>query len=156
MFKKTICFSFIWFHSICRFLFYLNTAWRRIAVDIKVKVKRHGAYRVFKSYGKEGKLKRPAPPTRWYRYNRCDVRSIDWWENFLTVTTLMLSCSCISLVDRIQALCNIQYPSVYFWTQPGICFANPLGEPWKLTRSSFKMLVAKACFWLGDFVELLF
>ncbi len=38
--KKNISFSFIWFHSICWFLFYLNTAWRRIAADIKVKVKR--------------------------------------------------------------------------------------------------------------------
>ncbi len=37
--KKNICFSFIWFHSICWFLFYLNSAWRRIATDMKVKVK---------------------------------------------------------------------------------------------------------------------
>ncbi len=37
--KKNISFSFIWFHRICWFLFYLNTAWRRIAADIKVKVK---------------------------------------------------------------------------------------------------------------------
>ncbi len=37
--KKNICFSFIWFHSICCF-FILNTAWRRIAADIKVKIKR--------------------------------------------------------------------------------------------------------------------
>ncbi len=31
-------------------LFYLNTAWRRIAADIKVKVKtRNSAYRLFKT-----------------------------------------------------------------------------------------------------------
>ncbi len=28
------------------------------------------------------------PPPRWYRYNRCDIRSINRWGNFLTVTTL--------------------------------------------------------------------
>ncbi len=38
MFKKNIRFSFIW-EFICWFLFYLNSAWRRIAADIKVKVK---------------------------------------------------------------------------------------------------------------------
>ncbi len=38
--QQNICFSFIWFHSICWFLFYLNSAWRRIAADTKVKVKR--------------------------------------------------------------------------------------------------------------------
>ncbi len=26
--------------------------------------------------------------TLWYRYNLCDIRSINRWENFLTVTTL--------------------------------------------------------------------
>ncbi len=29
------------------------------------------------------------PPPWWYRYNRCDIRSINRWENFLTVTTLV-------------------------------------------------------------------
>ncbi len=38
--KKKNSFSFIWFHGICWFFIYLNTAWRRIAADIKVKVKR--------------------------------------------------------------------------------------------------------------------
>ncbi len=38
MFKKNIRFSFIW-ELICWFLFYLNSAWRRIAAYIKVKVK---------------------------------------------------------------------------------------------------------------------
>ncbi len=42
MFKKknykNIRFSFIW-EFICWFLFYSNSAWRRIAADIKVKVK---------------------------------------------------------------------------------------------------------------------
>ncbi len=38
MFKKNIRFSFI-SEFICWFLFYSNSPWRRIAADIKVKVK---------------------------------------------------------------------------------------------------------------------
>ncbi len=38
MFKKNIRFSFI-SEFICWFLFYSNSAWRRIAADAKVKLK---------------------------------------------------------------------------------------------------------------------
>ncbi len=55
--SKNIRFSFIWFHSICWFLFYLNSAWRRIAADIEVK----HAQRLqgIKTWGKEGKQTTP-------------------------------------------------------------------------------------------------
>ncbi len=49
----------------------------------------HGAYRLLY-------------PPRWYRYNRCDIRSINRWENFLTITTLVCGSLGGSLIPRLH------------------------------------------------------
>ncbi len=62
---------------------------------------------------KESKEKRENskdPPPRWYRYYRCCHTSINQWENFLTVTTLVSSLFQVELYCHSATCVDIQCP----------------------------------------------
>ncbi len=89
--KKNISFSFIWFHSICWFWFYLNTAWRRIAAEFKVKV-------FFLQ-----------------KYSHCfiEFRSIQiklGWALFVTYTIIQ------SIMRSEMCSLHLTHPSVHTWS----------------------------------------
>ncbi len=91
------------------------------------------------------------PPPRWYRYKRCDSRSINRWENFLTVTTLNRSyanyvsiCFSVSATGAQEPVVTRNY-IITFYDSIGTHYICPISRTDRNVITSTRDDVYDAC-----------